>query len=320
MPEKNGKIWVGFITYGESTFKYLPFFLDSLAGQTGADLKIVAVDNTENDGANADYLKTRSEVEVISAGKNLGFGKAYNLMVQKAVDSGAEFFFVVNPDIILEADAIAKLAGTLAADASLGSVCPKLRRWDFDKGEKTALIDSCGIVLRPALQFFDAGQGEADNGQCDNAEILGPSGAAALFRLSALEKTKEEGQYFDEHFFMYKEDCDLDMRLMLNGFKSRLVPSAVAYHDRTAAGRGESAFSRVRSRRAKSRQVKIWSFVNQQLIYYKYWRTLGFSEKLRLVRQQCALLAYVTVLEPYLLLALPQIAIKRRGLKCYGKS
>ena len=45
----NGKIWVGFIAYGDSTLKYLPFFLDSLAEQAGVELKIVAIDNTEND-------------------------------------------------------------------------------------------------------------------------------------------------------------------------------------------------------------------------------------------------------------------------------
>ncbi|NTW22052.1 glycosyltransferase [Candidatus Falkowbacteria bacterium] len=317
MTDHKEKIWVGFIAYGESTLKYLPYFLDSLAGQTGVELKVVAFDNTETDSANFDYLHSRSEVEVLSAGRNLGFGKAYNLMIARAVSDGARYFFVVNPDIILEASAISVLAGVLDADSSLSSACPKLRRWNFEKSEKTDMIDSCGIVLRPSLQFFDLGQGENDDGQYDKADILGPSGAAGLFRLESLEGIKEEGQYFDEHFFMYKEDCDLAMRLVLRGSKSRLVASAVGYHDRTAAGKGEGLLSRISSRSGKSRLVRSWSFVNQQLIYCKYWRTLGFIEKLRLVRQQCYLLAYVCLFEPYLLLELRQIAIKRRGLKYY---
>lgn len=318
MLEKNGKIWVGFIAYGESTLKYLPFFLNSLASQIGVELKVVAVDNTETDTANLEYLKTRPEIEVISSGKNLGFGKAYNLMIKRAVASGADYFFVVNPDIVLEQNAISALAKRLSTDEKLGSVCPKLKRWDFEQDQKTDYIDSCGIVLKPALQFFDLGQGEPDKGQHDAAEILGPSGAAALFRLSALDNVKEGEQYFDEHFFMYKEDCDLDMRLSLGGYRSLLVPEAVGYHDRTAFGYGEGAIARIRSRRAKSRRVKSWSFVNQQLLYCKYWRLLDLASKMRLARQQCALLAYIAVLEPYLLLELPQIVIKRRDLRFYG--
>ncbi len=319
MPENKHKIWVGFITYGESTFKYLPYFLDSLAKQAGVELRVVAVDNTESGTTNLDYLKLRPEVEVLSFGANLGFGKAYNLMISRAAAQGAEYFFVTNPDVILEPDAIRLMAEALDAEPLSSSACPKLKRWDFAKGEMTGYIDSCGIVLRPSLQFFDLGQGEADNGQYDQAEILGPSGAAGLFRVKSLEAVKENGQYFDEHFFMYKEDCDLDMRLSLAGGRSTLVPGAVAYHDRTAAGHGEGVISRIGSRRSKSRQVKIWSFVNQQLLYCKYWRTLGFSGKIGLIKQQCQLLAYVCLLEPYLLLQLPQLVIKRRGLKYYGK-
>lgn len=317
MPGNNHKIWVGFITYGESTFKYLPYFLDSLAKQVGVELRVVAVDNTESGTTNLDYLKLRQEVEVLSSGTNLGFGKAYNLMISRAASRGAEYFFVTNPDVILEPDAIRLMAEALQAEPSSASACPKLKRWDFGKGEKTGYIDSCGIVLRPSLQFFDLGQGETDSGQYDQAEILGPSGAAGLFRIKSLEAAMENDQYFDEHFFMYKEDCDLDMRLLLTGGKSVLVPGAIAYHDRTAVGHGEGVISRIRSRRSKSRQVKIWSFVNQQLLYCKYWRTLDFGGKIRLVRQQCQLLAYVCLLEPYLLLQLRQLAIKRRGLKYY---
>jgi len=317
MPENNGKIWVGFITYGESTFKYLPFFLDSLNAQSDVDIKIVAIDNTEKSNTNLDYLQMRPEIGVVSSGSNRGFGKVYNIMRKQAVKNGAEYFFAINPDVILEKDALIKLVNTLSGDMTLGSVCPKLYRWDFGKGEKTKLIDSCGIVVRPSLNFFDLGQGEDDAGQYDQAEILGPSGAAALFRVSALEKIREGDQYFDEHFFMYKEDCDLDMRLSLKGFRSCLVADAIGYHDRTAVGHGTGLVSRVRSRHHKSRQVKIWSFINQQLIYCKYWRWLDLKNKLRLVKQQCALLSYIIFLEPYLLLQLPQLAIKRRGLKYY---
>ncbi|NTU99360.1 glycosyltransferase, partial [Candidatus Falkowbacteria bacterium] len=253
MQQNNETIWVGFITYGETTLKYLPYFLDSLACQTDVTLKIVCVDNTDGPSANLDYLADRREVEVISKGSNQGFGKAYNIMLTAANKAGAEYFFIVNPDVILAPDCLKRLIVALQKNQALSSVCPKLRRWDFEKKDKTEFIDSCGIVLRPSLQFFDLGQGEIDKGQYDSAEILGPSGAAGLFKMSALNSIKEGEQYFDEHFFMYKEDCDLTMRLNLKGGKSELVPLALAYHDRTASGFGEGFLARINARRSKSR-------------------------------------------------------------------
>ena len=41
------KLIIGFITYGESTAKYLPYFLDSLKKQTFQDFETLAIDNSE---------------------------------------------------------------------------------------------------------------------------------------------------------------------------------------------------------------------------------------------------------------------------------
>jgi GT2 family glycosyltransferase len=62
--------------------------------------------------------------------------------------------------------------------------------------------------------------------------VFGPSGAAALYRVTALEDVAVNGQYFDEDFFAYREDADLAWRCRLMGWTSIYVPSAVALHRR----------------------------------------------------------------------------------------
>jgi GT2 family glycosyltransferase len=233
------------------------------------------------------------------ADANLGFGSAYNRLITAAREDNAEYFFVINPDTILDSGSLEKLVLALRADSTLASVAPKLRRWDFLHGRKTDCIDSVGLALGPGLRFRDIGQGETDRAQYDQADIIGPSGAAGLFRMSALETIRENGAYYDEHFFMYKEDCDLAYRLHMAGFKSRLVADAIIYHDRTATGGG--LLARFFNRHGRGRQVNNWAFVNQHLLWIKYWRKQNFFNKTAIVMQRLLRFVEAVVIEQYLL-------------------
>lgn len=319
MEEKKIKLAIGFIIYGKSTAKYLPYFLPSLvgttdlpAGQAGFHMithdstdriKILCFDNSEEeDSRNVEYIKKNYPgIEIMRAGENLGFAKAHNRMIKRAKESGAEYFLALNPDMILESGAIQKMIEVLDEDRNLGSVCPKILRWDFANNKKTDIIDSCGIKQLSALNFYDLGQSEKDIGQCEDKEMVGPSGAAAMYRMSALETVKEVENYFDELMFMYKEDCDLAYRLFLKGFKSKCASEAIIYHDRTAGGKGESNFEIALNRKNKSRQVKGWSFLSQQIIFIKYWHLQNLKEKAEISWYAFRMFVFAVLFEQYLL-------------------
>jgi len=315
------KLIIGFITYGDLTAKYLPYFLESLKGQSFKDFKIIAVDNTESfDNPNKKYIAGKyPEFSLKWMGGNLGFAKANNIIINSARELNAEYVLLLNPDMILEADAVEKLVDALDNNEELGSVCPKILQWDYKNNKKTKIIDSCGIKEARALRFIDIGQGEEDKGQFDNARVLGPSGAASIYRINALEKIKETGKYFDELMFMYKEDCDLACRLKLAGYKSKLVPSAVIYHDRTAAIKGESDIAVVVNRRRKSRQVKKWSFLNQQIIFSKYWNLQNLAGKFSIMFYQKKMMLFILLFEQYLLGQFIELFKIRKKIKKYRK-
>jgi len=184
------KIAIGFITYNADTAKYLPYFLDSLFKALEEwpreDFLVLARDNSEEpDNYNREYVddvfnKKEKLIDLRWSGGNLGFAKSYNMMISEARDWGAEAFFIINPDTIIAPDALNKLAAALDADGLLGSVAPKVLRWDFANKKFTAKIDTCGLSLHPGLVFTDIGQGLTDTGQFHNFPILGPSGAAGL--------------------------------------------------------------------------------------------------------------------------------------------
>lgn len=295
------KIYVGFITYGNLTAKYLPYFLPSLKNQTFKNFKIVAVDNSEAaDNDNAKYIKNNfPEIDLKWPGENLGFAKAFNLMITAAVRAGAEYFLALNPDMVLEDQALEKLAAVMDNDSDLGSATAKILKWNFINQEKTNIIDSCGLKLLPGLRFVDYNEGQPSNSSCQD-KIIGASGSLAIYRASALEKVKRAGQYFDELMFMYKEDCDLAYRLFLEGFKSACVSQAVIYHDRSVAGAGTADLAVALNRKNKSRQIKQWSFLNQQLIFIKYWRLQNFNNKIAIIWFELKMLIFALFFEPYL--------------------
>ncbi len=87
--------------------------------------------------------------------------------------------------------------------------------------------------MTPNGRHFDVGAGETDDGRFDRpAEIFGVSGCAALFRTEALVDARISTGFFDDDFFVYREDVDLAWRLRGRGWTARCVPAARAWHRR----------------------------------------------------------------------------------------
>jgi GT2 family glycosyltransferase len=300
--ERKIKTIVGFIIFGQHTFKYLPYFLSSLKEQIDQDFKIIAFNNGDENGDNLKFIQANySEIEIIGAGVNLGFAAAYNQVIRRAFDERADYFLMTNPDIIFAPDVLEKLTQRLGADKDLGSVCPKILRWDFANNIKTNIIDTYGLALKSGLRFFDIGQGKKDDQRFRYQRVIGPSGACGLFRMAALERIKENEKYLDERMFMYKEDCDLAYRLYLIHQESACVPEAVVYHDRTAAGDGLSDAAVIKARKNKSQDVRRWSLLNQQLIFKKYWHLQNFTSKISIIFYLIKSFFYTLFFETFLL-------------------
>ncbi|KKQ61347.1 MAG: Glycosyl transferase family protein [Parcubacteria group bacterium GW2011_GWE2_38_18] len=273
------KVYIGFITYGENTVKYLPYFLPSISSQSYRYSKLYCVDNSENENnQNSQYIKDNfPEIEIYPQKENLGFAKAFNLMINKAIDKKADYFLCLNPDMVFEPDMVEKLVDSINIDEKIGAMMPKILKWDFEKNEKTEIVDSYGLVIDRRHRFFDDYQGLMDDHEVKKIkDIFGFTGAAVLLNLEAMKDIAYKKEYFDELMFMYKEDCDLSYRLRLAGWDIKLISEAVAYHDRTAAIVGQNMLNVALNRKNKNKQLKRWSFLNQLILLYKI-KNLPFS-------------------------------------------
>ncbi|MDP3837015.1 MAG: glycosyltransferase family 2 protein [bacterium] len=316
------KLTVGFLCYNQSSAPYLKLFLESLERSLrvwGGEVSILAGDNSDDGtSANRELIKAHNEaatykIDYLDFQNNLGFAAAYNKLIGKASLEGSEYFLMLNPDMLIDEQAVKHLIQGIEDNADVAVLCPKILQWDFQNKQTTDIIDSCGIMMKPGLRFYDLGQGKKDDASYDRAEIFGASGAAGLYKLSALNCIKENGQYFDERFFMYKEDCDLAYRLRESGFNTKLVPESLVYHDRSAAVKG-GLVQTTRDWFRRSRLTRSWSFVNQHLLFIKHLTKESVYSRFLIYMQCVAYLIFSLILAQFLLKSYPIIWRKRRVL------
>ena len=205
--------------------RWLPGCLESLARQTHGPDEVIAVDNGSTDGS-LDYLRSAPGVRVIELGANTGFAHAVNRGIAAAA-AGADAVALVNTDVVLEPDWLARMLTRLASDEQIGSVACKM----LELADPRYVYDA-GDVLRRDGACEQRGRFGLDDGHWDQpGEVFGACAGAALYRRAALSAVGG----FDERYFAYLEDVDLALRLRLAGWRCAYEP-ALARH----AGEGSS--------------------------------------------------------------------------------
>jgi GT2 family glycosyltransferase len=212
--------------------------LRSLLRQTHPIEDLIVVDNASTDGSVQRLKAEAPQLKVISNLRNLGFAVAANQAVAAAKGG---WFLLANLDVELEPDFVARLVAAGDRDPMIGSVAGKLLRPRTGTGP--AIVDSTGHILYRNGWAANRGEGLPDAGQWESPEeVFGVTGAAPLYRMKMLREISDgPARPFDERFFAYIEDVDLDWRMRWLGWKAWYEP-AVAWHHRSATGARRSAF------------------------------------------------------------------------------
>jgi GT2 family glycosyltransferase len=199
--------------------------LDSLAEQE-AELETMVVDNGSVDGS-VELLRERG-VPHVALPRNTGFAAAVNLGVAR---TDAAAILVLNADTMLEPGCAGALLDALRDDPSLGGVQPRILQLEDDPGPPGPLalarLYSAGQALTRDGRAFELGMGEEQRPELlARREVFGVCGAACLLRR---ELFAELGGY-DERYFAFYEDVDLNVRAQVAGWGFEYVPEAVVWH------------------------------------------------------------------------------------------
>ncbi len=314
-----------------NTSHYLKSCLDSLIAQSHKNIEIIFIDNNSPDISGIQFVRENYGhvpfLKIVINKENIGYARAANQGIRMAIEGKdafqamqlkqekvksqrgfekANYVAVTNPDIIYDSDYFKKAISKMEKDKKIAALTGKIYKYDFVNAKPTDVIDTVGLFAYKSRRIIDDGQGLIDEGQFnEECEIFGVSGACPLYRRESLEDVKIFEEYFDEDFFMYKEDVDLSWRFLLYGWKNVFLPDALAYH-----GRGTGVLRRfttkevLKNRSRLSRFQKKYSFRNQLLMEAKneMWGTF-FRDFFSVVFRKIAMFFYMIFAEPYLLSA-----------------
>ena len=224
-----GLVSVSLVTTNESC--WLPGCIKSTRSQTYQPIEIVVVDNASTDGTRELMATFDAEAVLVCNDANRGFAESHNRGIQRG---RGEFVLVMNPDVVLDAHFVETLVHAAQRHPEAAAFTGKLLQMRERPGDvEPARLDLTGFFPMRNGGTWDRGLHAEDGLKWSTAdEVFGVSGCAALLRREALVEVAEDGEYFDEAFFMYHEDIDLAWRLQLHGWRARYEPRAVAWHVR----------------------------------------------------------------------------------------
>lgn len=206
IPNFNGKV-------------FLRNCLDSLRQQSCSDFKVIIVDNGSKDGSVELLRQEYPEVQLIAWDENRGFSAAVNAGIMAG---SAPFVFLLNNDTELDEQCLVNLLTAATTKSEYDFFAAKMLNYhDRDR------LDGAGDAFLRGGVGYRLGTMEKDSECYSNAkQVFGACAGAALYRR---EFFNELG-LFDEDFFAYLEDVDLNLRANSRGKKCWYVPDARVYH------------------------------------------------------------------------------------------
>ena len=205
--------------------------LDSVLAQNWGPLEIIVVDNASQDRTASILADYKQHLQIIYNRENRGFSAAQNQAICKA---SGEWILTLNPDVVLDSNFVSHLVQAGNRNRDIGTVCGKLLSVspNFETSPERRL-DSAGIYFTPTFRHFDRGMNLPDGDEYNGAAfVFGATAAAALYRNRMIQDISVAGEFFDEDFFLYREDADVSWRAQLQGWQCLYLPEAVGYHVR----------------------------------------------------------------------------------------
>lgn len=226
--------------------RFLAPALDALEQQTCRDFELILLDNGSPEPLSAEALAQHPllPLRLLRSENNLGFAGGNNLAARSA---RGEYLVLLNADAFPQPEWLAELR---AAARRHPGACFASRQLKAD--DPTRLDGEWNVYAASGLAWRKAHGQPLEKAWPAEREVISACAAASAYPLSAF---REVGG-FDEDFFAYLEDVDLDLRLRLLGYPCFYLPQAVVRHVGSGSTSARSEFAL----RHSHRNI-IWTYV-----------------------------------------------------------
>lgn len=191
---------------------------------TQIEKQLYLVDNSPTNALEHEF--NHLDITYIFVGKNIGFGSAHNLVLNKI---NSNFHLILNPDVIFSKDIIPKLIEEIKKHPSVSFVAPNVvypsKEKQFVCRKHPTILDLINRKLKISKNLISKNQYQYKNlEKAFYPEFI--HGCFMFFKTADFKKIKG----FDQRYFLYMEDADICRKIEAIEKKILYYPAVTIKH------------------------------------------------------------------------------------------
>lgn len=203
----------------------------SLALLSDTHTSILVVDNGSTDDSLQHLAEQIPEIRIIETKQNLGYAGGNNVGLRAGLAEGYEYFWILNPDVIVHERALSALLESFSANPKLGIAGSIIYTHNIPLlcTSQYLQFNGGGINMRTGNTFSMHTRNIFPSKEHDyNVEWA--TGCSLLVSRTLIEKI---GLLPEEYFLNY-EETEYCVRAERAGFEVRVNPGSIVWHERSA--------------------------------------------------------------------------------------
>ncbi len=199
--------------------------------------RILVVDNGSTDGSQAAIAKAYPDVVLEKNSKNMGYVHAVNQGFHHGLESGVEYVWICNNDVIVHDDALTHLIEIGQSDTRIGVVAPVIYSYKYPQ-----VIDNIGYKINFWIGTLKKLKYKEDifrDPQIETSDVDSNLGCSNIIKTSLVKKIGT----FKPVYKIYFEETDFNIRAKRSGSRVVIAKKAKVWH-KTAATMDRYLFRR----------------------------------------------------------------------------
>lgn len=199
---------------------------------TNLRVKLYLIDNSQDNNLK-EFENIDNRIEYIFNDENLGYGKAHNIAITKSISENIPYHIVLNPDIFFEKGILEELFEYMEINQNIGNIMPQILFPNNETQYLAKLLPTpIDLIFRrfiPLKNWKEKRNQRYELKFTEYKDIMNIPYLSGCFMFLRNSAILEVGM-FDENFFMYLEDTDLNRRIHRK-YKTIFYPEVSIFHE-----------------------------------------------------------------------------------------